>query len=105
MSLCVELAVPLATDKLEGPSTSLSFLGIILPYGDMATIRQPSKNTTIAERVAFKEQATDIVTGGHSSTCLKSCTTGKNLVSRMYATVAKMHYATRLSRALRSDIF
>ena len=30
VSLCAELGVPLATDKLEGPSTSLSFLGIIL---------------------------------------------------------------------------
>jgi len=34
MSLCAELRVPLATDKLEGPSTSLSFLRIfrLLPY-------------------------------------------------------------------------
>ena len=29
-SLCKGLGVPLATDKLEGPATSLSFLGIIL---------------------------------------------------------------------------
>ena len=30
ISLCSELDVPLAAEKLEGPSTSLSFLGIIL---------------------------------------------------------------------------
>ena len=29
-SLCKDLGVPLAIDKLEGPATSLSFLGIIL---------------------------------------------------------------------------
>ena len=29
-SLCAALGVPLASDKLEGPSTSLSFLGIVL---------------------------------------------------------------------------
>ena len=28
VSLCVEVGVPIATDKLEGPSTSLSFLRI-----------------------------------------------------------------------------
>ena len=28
--VCNELGIPLATDKLEGPSTSLTFLGIIL---------------------------------------------------------------------------
>ena len=30
ISLCGELGVPLAAEKLEGPSTSLCFLGIIL---------------------------------------------------------------------------
>ena len=30
VSLRAELGVPIETDKLEGPSTSLSFLGIIL---------------------------------------------------------------------------
>ena len=40
-SLCKDLGVPLATDKLEGPSTSLSFLGIILDTHRME-IRMPS---------------------------------------------------------------
>ena len=30
IATCSELGVPLATDKIEGPSTSLSFLGIEL---------------------------------------------------------------------------
>jgi len=37
-----DLGVPLASDKLEGPSTSLSFLGIILrhkPYGNQTATR------------------------------------------------------------------
>ena len=41
VSLCAELGVPLATDNLEGPSTSLSFLGIILDTKRME-IRLPS---------------------------------------------------------------
>ena len=42
ISLCADLGVPLASDKLEGPSTSLSFLGIILrhkPYGNQTATR------------------------------------------------------------------
>ena len=39
--LYAELGVPLATDKLEGPSTSLSFLGIILDTSRME-IRLPA---------------------------------------------------------------
>ena len=39
--LCAKLGVPLATDKLEGPSTSLSFLGNILDTNQME-IRLPT---------------------------------------------------------------
>ena len=41
VSLCAELGVSPATDKLEGPSTSLSFLSIILDTNCME-IRLPS---------------------------------------------------------------
>ena len=40
-SLCTDLGVPLATDKLEGPATSLRFLGIILDTNCME-IRLPA---------------------------------------------------------------
>ena len=44
-SLCAALGVPLASDKLEEPSTSLSFLGIILDT-DRMEIRLPSDKLT-----------------------------------------------------------
>ena len=44
-SLCAGLGVPLAPDKLEGPSTLLSFLGIILDTEQME-IRLPSDKLT-----------------------------------------------------------
>ena len=43
LSLCAELGVPLATDKLEGPSTSLSFLVIILDTNRMEIRLPPNK--------------------------------------------------------------
>ena len=36
MQLCQELGVPLAAEKTEGPSTTLSFLGIVLDTQKMA---------------------------------------------------------------------
>ena len=44
-SLCAALGVPLAYDKLEGPSTSLLFLGIVLDT-DQMEIRLPSDKLT-----------------------------------------------------------
>ena len=41
ISLCKDLSVPLVTDKLEGPATSLCFLGIILDTNRME-IRLPA---------------------------------------------------------------
>ena len=43
LSLCAELGVPLATDKLKGPSTSLSFLGIILDTNSRDIRLPPNK--------------------------------------------------------------
>jgi len=40
-SLCKDLGVPLATEKLDGPTTSLSFLGIIFDTSCME-IRLPT---------------------------------------------------------------
>ena len=40
IELCKDLGVPLASDKLEGPSTSLSFLGIVLDT-NLMEIRSP----------------------------------------------------------------
>ena len=45
LSLCAELGVPLATEKLKGPTTSLSSLGIILNTKYME-IRLPTNKVT-----------------------------------------------------------
>ena len=43
MQLCDHLGIPLASEKIEGPATSLSFLGIILDTAQME-IRFPMAN-------------------------------------------------------------
>ena len=76
--LCKDLGVPLATDKLQGPSTSLSFLGIILNTHCME-IRLPSdklsKMQDMLKSWLSKEKTTkkgDTLIGGNITTCHKS---------------------------------
>jgi len=85
VSLCAELGVPLATDKLQGPSTSLSFLGILLDSHRME-IRLPSDKLALIQELLKtwllnkRQQSNRFVTSGHpSTTCLKSGMTRKSL--------------------------
>jgi len=113
VALCAELGVPLATDKLEGPSTSLSFLGIILDSHRME-IRLPSDKlarmqqlieTWLPLKKATKRQILSLVgTLQHASKVVRP---GRSFVARMYAAAAKlrkMYFITRLNRAFRSDL-
>ena len=114
LSLCAELGVPLATDKLEGPSTTLSFLGIILDTHQME-IRLPSNKlirmlelltTWLPRRKARKREILSLV--GTLQHATKVVRPGRSFVSRMYATAAKlreMHYITRLNKAFQSDLY
>jgi len=74
LSLCAQLGVTLATDKVECPSTSLSFLGIILDSHHVEirpTIRQADSDTAIVKNIAFQQKgskATDFVASGHPTT-------------------------------------
>ena len=114
VSLCAELGVPLATDKLEGPSTSLSFLGIILdtnrmeirlPADKLARIQELLK-TWLPRKKARKRQILSLV--GTLQHATKVVRPGRAFVSRMYSTAAKlgkMYFITRLNKAFRSDLF
>jgi len=112
-SLCAELGVPLAEEKLEGPATSLSFLGIILdtehleiklPADKLARIKQ-LLISWLPKKKATKRQILSLVGTLHHAT--KVVRAGRAFVSRMYSTAArlhKMHYLTRLNRSFRSDL-
>ena len=113
ISLCSELGVPLAAEKLEGPSTSLSFLGIILdtermeirlPEDKVARIKQ-LLTTWLLKRKATKRQIVSLVGTLHHAT--KVVRPGRAFVARMYSTAAKlrkMHFISRLNISFRSDV-
>ena len=113
ISLCAELGVPLAAEKLEGPSTSLSFLGILLdtkrmeirlPVDKLARIKQ-LLTTWLPKKKATKRQILSLVGTLHHAT--KVVRPGRAFVARMYSTAAKlrkMHFITRLNKSFRSDL-
>ena len=114
ISLCKGLGIPLATDKPEGPATSLSFLGIILdtcymeirlPTGKLSRTQEMIK-AWLPRKKAMKRQILSLV--GTLQHATKVVRPGKTFVSRMYLTATKLkklHFITRLNKAFRSDLF
>lgn len=113
MQLCDNLGIPLASEKLEGPSTSLNFLGICLDTAHME-IRLPMDKllriqTTSAQwlkkKKATKHEILSLVGLLQHATKVVRC--GRTFTARMYATAAKLrelHYFTRLNREFKSDL-
>lgn len=75
--ICILCAnwVPLATAKLEGPSTSLSFLGIILDTNHMEIRLPPDKLARIQELLKTWLPRKKTEAGSITSRCHKSCAT------------------------------
>jgi len=109
--ICADLGVPLAADKLEGPSTSLCFLVIILDTEHME-IRLPADKLVRIKQLLIswlprkkvrKRQILSLVGTLHHAT--KVVGPGRAFVARMYSTAAKlrkMHFVTRLNTSFRS---
>ena len=110
---CRDLGIPLATEKLEGPSTSLTFLGIVIDTAKME-IRLPEEKlhrirleleTWVGKRRATKRQILALVGLLQHATKVIRC--GRSFVARMYAAAARvkeLDYFTRLSLEFRSDL-
>jgi len=107
------LGIPLASEKVAGPSTSLSFLGITLDTHHMEIRLPQDKLTRIQEMLshwlnkkkASKRKILSLVGLLQHATKVVKC--GRTFTSRMYATAAKLrkqHYYTRLNRQFRSDL-
>ena len=113
MQLCDNLGIPLASEKIEGPSTSLSFLGICLDTACME-IRLPNDKLsrirlTLAQwlhkKKATKREILSLVGLLQHATKVVRC--GRTFIARMYATAAKvreLHFFTRLNREFKSDL-
>ena len=110
ISLCAELGVPLAAEKLEGPSTSLCFLGIILDAEHME-IRLPADKLTrikqllitwLPRKKATKRQILSLV--GTLQHATKVVRPGRAFVARMYSTAAKLRKMYFITKSFRSDL-
>ena len=112
--LCHTLGVPLALEKVEGPATSLPFLGIILDSERME-VRLPADKldrikglltTWLDKKKATKREILSLV--GLLQHAAKVVRCGRSFVSRMYATAARvqeLEYFTRLNSDFRSDLW
>ena len=100
-------------EKLEGPSQSLTFLGIVLdtqlmearlPEDKLSRI-QTQLATWLGRRKATKRKILSLV--GLLQHATKVVRLGRTFVSRMYNTAArikKLHYYTTLTKAFKSDL-
>ena len=110
---CEDLGVPLAMEKVEGPATTLTFLGmeidtdrmeIRLPEDKLQRIRQ-ELITWLGKKKATKRQILSLVGLLQHVTKVVRC--GKSFLSRLYAAVAKvkeLDFFTWLNTELRSDL-
>ena len=111
--VCKQLGIPLALEKVEGPSTSLDFFGITLDTGKMEA-RLPTKKLQRAKELvgrwmtkkkATKREILSLI--GILQHATKIVRSGRTFLSRMYQAAAKLrelHFYTRLTREFRSDL-
>lgn len=113
IEVCGMLGIPLAVEKVEGPSPVLEFLGICIDTFNMV-IRLPEeklRRTAVTierwlhRRNATKREILSLV--GVLQHAAKVVRPGRTFVSRMYsvaAAVQELDYYTRLNKEFRSDL-
>ena len=113
--VCSILGIPLALEKVEGPSDSLTFLGITLDTQSMQARLPDDKLQRIHQQVGAwlspkRRKATKreiLLLVGLLQHATKVVTPGKTFLSRMYHAAARLkclsHY-TRLTAAFHSDL-
>ena len=111
--VCSMLGIPLALEKVEGPSDSLTFLGITLdtqtmqarlPDDKLLRIRHQT-SAWLSKKKATKREILSLV--GLLQHATKVVPPGRTFLSRMYQTAARLKhlsYYTRLTKAFLSDL-
>ena len=111
--ICSTLGIPLALEKVEGPSDCLTFLGITLDSQSMQACLPDDKLQRIRLQVASwltrkkatKREILSLV--GLLQHATKVVSPGRTFLSRMYRTAARLKhlsYYTRLNTAFQSDL-
>jgi len=107
------LGIPLAMDKVEGPSHCLTFLGIILdtqkmqarlPDDKLSRVKQQLSNWLHRKKATKREILSLVGSLQHASKVVKP---GRIFVARMYSTAAKvkkMKDFASLNKSFRSDL-
>ena len=112
--VCNALGIPLALEKVAGPTTSLEFLGIVLDTQKMEARLPADKFSRVQQAVAQwldRENATKreiLSLVGQLQHAAKVVRPGRTFVARMYATAAKvsqLDFYTRLNKEFRSDLW
>ena len=113
IQVCKALGVPLALEKVAGPTMVLDFLGILLDTIRMEARLPDEKLDRVRQRVrewlgknnATKREILSLV--GLLQHAAKVVRPGRTFVQRMYSTAMKVReldYFTRLNRDFRSDL-
>ena len=112
-SICNKLGFPLAKDKVEGPSTVLIFLGILLDSSKME-LRLPVEKlqllktlitTWLNRKTASKRELLSLI--GHLSHATKVVPEGRTFLRRMIdlaSTGHQLEHLIRLNVSFRSDL-
>ena len=109
-----QLGIPLALDKLEGPSHCLTFLGIVLDTQQMQARLPEEKlshikcqlSTWLHRKKATKRQILSLV--GLLQHAGKVVQPGRTFMAAMYSTAAKVKklaHFSRLNKSFRSDLY
>ncbi|XP_065884002.1 uncharacterized protein [Dysidea avara] len=110
---CSSLGIPLALDKIEGPSQHLTFLGITLdtelmqarlPEDKLSRLRNQVK-AWLSRKKATKREILSLI--GLLQHATKVVIPGRTFVSRMYKAAARLKrlsHSTRLTAGFRSDL-
>ena len=113
LEVCSHLGIPLAREKIEGPTKTLTFLGITLDTQSMEAQLPPDKLHIIRKEIItwlnkrdLKKRAILSLVGllQHATKVVKS---GRTFVSRMYTTAArakKLSQQARLTVEFKSDL-
>lgn len=112
-SRCKWPGIPFAIEKVTGPTTSLTFLGITLDTVQMEARLPPQKLDRMQKTVALwlpKRKVTKrdiLLLVGLLQHATKIVRPGRTFVHRMYLTASKvheLHYYTRLGKEFWSDL-
>ena len=113
IDLCIQLGIPLATEKVEGPCTCLPFLGIEidsvaqelrLPAEKLARLGSLLVEWERKLKCTLKELQS---LAGHLQHAASVVRPGRSFMRRLYdlqASVAKPHHRIRLSAGFKSDL-